>query len=94
MSSPQRTPRVFLDGDVVPAGVCVLDTWGAVFYLDETGICRCDDDVDVCECSFPVVNGDGGPLVEVFKPENCGVLIAAELARREATPQPHPGGAA
>jgi hypothetical protein len=75
-------PRVFFNGDTVPPGMCVLDGWGTVRYLDETDTCRCDDSADGCGCSFPVENGGFGPLVEMFLPD-YGALVVDEAAHRD-----------
>lgn len=71
-SGPRCVPRVFLDGETVPAGVCVLTGDGDVHYLDGTAGCRCHgrEPTGRCtECSYDSVNGNFGPLVEVVLPD-------------------------
>lgn len=72
--------RVFLDGEIVPAGTCVLDEDGDVEFLDDTADCDdyCDDD---CTCSYDVRNGNRGPLVEVLIPDYASAVAADEAAR-------------
>lgn len=76
-------PRVFLDGDDVPGGVCVLYENGEVGYLDDTGNCDCED-VERGECeehSYVNRNGNLGPLVEVLLPDYETALAADCEAR-------------
>lgn len=79
-----REPRVWRDGDTVPPGVCVLNGDGEVEYLDDTADCRCDMDSDdgVCpDCSYEVINGNYGPLVEVILPDYHAVVARARTER-------------
>lgn len=76
-----QQPRVFLDGDTVPAGVCVLHDAGNVGYLDDTGDCDedCDRQTGPCsEHSYDITNGNWGPLVEVILPDHDAVVANAD----------------
>lgn len=90
-------PRVFRDGEVVPARVCVLYRNGLVAYLDDTSECGCaDDPLNECACSYPVTNGNLGPLVEVILPDYAAVVDADLTERLLSTPkgkaEPAPSG--
>jgi hypothetical protein len=76
--------RVFRNGEVVPAGVCVLYESGDVGYLDDTGDCDCED-VEHGQCeehSYEVTNGNSGPLVEVILPDYDAELDATRPSRK------------
>lgn len=77
---PLPPHRVFQDGEIVPAGTCVLDEDGDVEYLDDTADCD-DYCIDDCDCSHPVRNGNRGPLVEVPIPD-YDAAVAADAAAR------------
>lgn len=78
------TPRVFLEGDTVPAGVCVLTEGGDVRWLDDTADCCCDlDPGETCEeCSYDVGNGNLGALVEVLLPDHSETVSTDHDRRR------------
>lgn len=78
--------RVFWDGETVPAGTCVLDEGGDVYYLDDTADCS-DDCEDDCDCSHDVGNFNLGPLVEVPVPDYAAA-VAADAAARARRVQP------
>lgn len=69
-----RTPRVWLDGDMVPAG-----TW--VYVLDEDDP---EEKVQQLDADEDCGNGNLGPLVEILLPdeESAVDLVTAEQIRR------------
>lgn len=73
-------PRVFRDGEIVPAGVCVLHEDRTIGYLDDTASCDCEDAAE-CTCSGDALNGNLGPLVEVFLPNYYAAVNGDVLAR-------------
>ena len=82
--------RVFLNGETVPAGVCILTEDGEVCYLDDTGDCccyaECDDRVpgELCpDCSYDNRNGNLGPLVEVNLPDYWATVKADQTRRQQ-----------
>jgi hypothetical protein len=81
---PPGNPRVWIDGETVPAGVCVLTRYGQVRYLDDTADCGHFPDGDLCaKCSYDNRNSNLGPLVEVNLPDYWAV-VKADRKRREA----------
>jgi hypothetical protein len=83
MSNDERIPRVFRNGEAIPAGVCVLYESGDVGYLDDTGDCDCED-VEHGQCeehSYEVTNGNWGPLVEVILPDYIDAVEADRQVR-------------
>lgn len=69
-----KTPRVWLDGDTVPAG-----TW--VYVIDEDDP---EEKVHQLDAYEDCRNGNLGPLVEILMPDEdtAVALVKAEEARR------------
>lgn len=66
-----KTPRVWFDGDTVPAG-----TW--VFVVDEDDP---ENQVTQLDAYEDCRNGNLGPLVEIVLPDVDAALAAAEETR-------------